>query len=214
MHLRSEAHLALLGCRLIGGLHQLLCSSSADAKELGQLGEREAACISDVAGGLGTDGAETRDFNKKVFAEFVGGVERGQVIQFAEPIDGGRDGLAHVGGEVVGHRTEISRLDTPRQCIETSVQSECIATPIQDGSDMRIKLSEIEAGDWVDLRDRAGNQASGSVLLDAAHGWLAIEAFGVIVPFALIALDGVSPVMAVPGVEIFSHTEQMFRAAS
>lgn len=77
---------------------------------------------------------------------------------------------------------------------------------------MRIKLSEINAGDWVDLRDKTGNQASGTVLLDATRGRLVIQAFGLVVPFA--SIDDHGRTAAYPGVVVFSHTESLFRAAS
>ena len=73
-----------------------------------------------------------------------------------------------------------------------------------------ITLSEIEAGDLVQLVDQRGNTASGTVLLDATRGRLCVRAFGVMVPFASETSTGAWQLS--PGVEVVGHTGSLLRA--
>ena len=74
-----------------------------------------------------------------------------------------------------------------------------------------ITLSEIEAGDLVQLVDQRGNTASGPVLVDATRGRLCVRAFGVTVPFASEAPAGGWQFM--PGVTVVGHTCSLLRVA-
>ena len=72
-----------------------------------------------------------------------------------------------------------------------------------------ITLSEIEAGDLVQLVDQRGNTASGTVLIDATRGRLCIRAFGVMVPFASETATGGRRLW--PGVQVVGHTGSLLR---
>ena len=72
-----------------------------------------------------------------------------------------------------------------------------------------ITVSEIEAGDLVQLVDQRGNTASGTVLVDATRGRLCVRAFGVMVPFASETTAG-SWVLS-PGVQVVGHTGSLLR---
>ena len=72
-----------------------------------------------------------------------------------------------------------------------------------------IRLSEIEAGDLVQLVDQRGNTASGTVLVDVTRGRLCVRAFGVMVPFASETATGAWRLS--PGVEVVGHTGSLLR---
>jgi hypothetical protein len=72
-----------------------------------------------------------------------------------------------------------------------------------------INLTEIEAGDLVQLVDQRGNTASGTVLLDATRGRLCVRAFGVLVPFATETSTGAWVLSA--GVQVVAHTGSLLR---
>jgi hypothetical protein len=72
-----------------------------------------------------------------------------------------------------------------------------------------ITLSEIEAGDLVQLIDQRGNTASGTVLIDATRGRLCVRAFGVMVPFASETTAG--SWVLFPGVQVVGHTGSLLR---
>ena len=72
-----------------------------------------------------------------------------------------------------------------------------------------ITLTEIEAGDLVQLVDQRGNTASGTVLLDATRGRLCVRAFGVIVPFASETTTGGWHLS--PGVQVVGHAGSLLR---
>ena len=72
-----------------------------------------------------------------------------------------------------------------------------------------ITLSEIEAGDLVQLVDQRGNTASGTVLIDATRGRLCVRAFGVMVPFASETATGAWQLS--PGVQVVGHTGSLLR---
>ena len=74
-----------------------------------------------------------------------------------------------------------------------------------------ITLSEIQAGDLVQLVDQRGNTASGTVLVDATRGRLCVRAFSVMVPFAAETPTGGWQLL--PGVEVVGHTHSLLRAA-
>jgi hypothetical protein len=74
-----------------------------------------------------------------------------------------------------------------------------------------ITLTEIEAGDLVQLVDQRGNTASGTVLLDATRGRLCVRAFGVMVPFASETSTG--GWVLTPGVQVVAHTGSLLRMA-
>ena len=74
-----------------------------------------------------------------------------------------------------------------------------------------INLTEIEAGDLVQLVDQRGNSASGTVLLDATRGRLCVRAFGVMVPFASETSTGAWVLTA--GVQVVAHTGSLLRLA-
>ena len=72
-----------------------------------------------------------------------------------------------------------------------------------------ITLSEIQAGDLVQLVDQRGNTASGTVLVDASRGRLCVRAFGVMVPFASETPTG--GWQYIPGVTVVGHTCSLLR---
>jgi hypothetical protein len=72
-----------------------------------------------------------------------------------------------------------------------------------------ITLSDIQAGDLVQLVDQRGNTASGPVLVDATRGRLCVRAFGVTVPFAAETPTGGWRLM--PGVTVVGHTCSLLR---
>jgi hypothetical protein len=72
-----------------------------------------------------------------------------------------------------------------------------------------ITLSEIQAGDLVQLADQRGNTASGTVLVDATRGRLCVHAFGVMVPFASETPSGGWRLMS--AVEVVGHTCSLLR---
>ena len=72
-----------------------------------------------------------------------------------------------------------------------------------------ITVSEIEAGDLVQLVDQGGNTASGTVLVDATRGRLCVRAFGVMVPFA--SETGTGGWCLAPGVQVVGHTGSLLR---
>jgi hypothetical protein len=74
-----------------------------------------------------------------------------------------------------------------------------------------ITLSEIQAGDLVQLIDQRGNTASGTVLVDATRGRLCVRAFGVMVPFASETPTG--GWRLTPGVTVVGHTGSLLRVA-
>lgn len=72
----------------------------------------------------------------------------------------------------------------------------------------QIKVSEVEPGDAVQLRDADGNSAGGVVLVDASRGRLCVHAFGCMLPFASETKAGYR---AMPGVTVASHTRSLLR---
>ena len=72
-----------------------------------------------------------------------------------------------------------------------------------------ITVSEIEAGDLVQLVDQRGNTASGTVLVDATRGRLCVRAFGVMVPFASETTPGGWRLS--PGVQVVGHIGSLLR---
>jgi hypothetical protein len=72
-----------------------------------------------------------------------------------------------------------------------------------------ITVSEIQAGDLVQLVDQRGNTVSGTVLVDATRGRLCVRAFGVMMPFASETPTG--GWRLTPGVEVVGHTCSLLR---
>ena len=72
-----------------------------------------------------------------------------------------------------------------------------------------ITVSDIAAGDLIQLVDQRGNTAAGTVLVDATRGRLCVRAFGVTVPFASETPTGVWRLT--PGVTVVGHTCSLLR---